>query len=438
MKTKNLFYLTFSFFILLFASCSDDDNSANIKEDGLPTDARAFLEKYLPQNKFISAQKHKYDATDLYEVNLSGKVLASFDTEGNWNLVESQQGLPETIKPLISENSQKELKEKYGNTKITRLSNYKNGELYIELDNNKMFNDIYSHEGYALAQRLNIEDISTIPQKMKAFINKFSKLDVKSTATTRSTDILKYTGFRGTIYRLLCTDKAFVEFYEDGEWFYMKNVKTRGVIQDMFIEAVPQDILTTLMHKQSDAIPLLKAITRFNNKKIYGFDLSDNTFIAIDAENKLIEPPLDKAKEYIKKAFNPQKELQYEVRSNTSSPYFLRYAFIVTGQGSISLVTDVEGNMRNLSAGPVNSSGEGTVSLPNAVFEMLPSAIKKYLDANHSDKPISSISHSYSTSQDDIPLEINVLVLIPNNLKTLIFDRQTGEYLREYNVFVED
>ena len=442
MKTKNLLYLALSVLVFSLISCSEDDKDTYIKHDELPETVQTFLSEYLPNNKFISARQDGY-GVNLYAVYLEQDIEAVFSLEGDWHYLQSEKGLPETVKPLLSKNSQKELNEQYSNAKITALSNYGNGELFISLNNNKKFKDIDTHEGYVLAEILDGEGQQAVPEKIKEFISKYLITGTRATENKAYPDILKFSGFRGYIYRLLVADQAFVDFYQDGEWFYMKNIRTQKVIQNLFIKALPEDMINVLTGKQSEASSSLMAITRFNNNKYYGFDLGNKNFVLIDSENKIIDPPLVEAKEIIKRGFNPEKELQYEVRSNTSSPYFLRYAFIATGQGTISLVTDIEGNIRNIGAGPITSEADKTIPLPKAVLEMLPSwvNIMAYLEANYPEKEIIYISHSYSIKQNDIPEKVTLTMSIPNNLKMLVFKSATGEFIEEYNAlgdFIEE
>ena len=426
MKTKNLLYLLLFALILPFASCSDDNKNHYIKHDELPEATLTFLDKYLPNNKFISAQKDDYG---VYIVNLEGDIETMFSLNGKWQYLLSEKGLPETTKELLSENSQKELKKKYPSAKTTSIYNY-NSRVHIALDSKKTLCDIIGHEGDVLAEIVDRDGITALPQKMKIFLNKFMNSNLRDVQALPH--ILKFNGFRGVIYRWETADGS-IDFYEDGEWFYIKEVESKTVSKFMG-KAISEDMINVLVTNVPNSISSLLSITRFNNNTLYGFDLGNNKFIVINSENKVIEPPLDKAKEYIKQTFNPETELQYEVRSNTSSPYFLRYAFIATGQGVISLVTDIEGNMRVVSAGAITTETGKTTPLPKAVFKMLPNGITTYLDANYPNKDILQISHSYSVKQDDIPGEINLTMPIPNNLKVLIFNSSTGEFIKEYTV----
>lgn len=415
--------LTFS-----LASCLDDNKDNYIKHDELPEAAQSFLSKYLPDNKFISVRKDGYGVS-LYAVQLEKDIEVTFSSDGTWWYIQSENGLPETVKTLLSENSQKELNTKYSSSKVTALSNNENGELIVALNNNKKFYDINAHEGYVLAEILDEEGQNTMPEKIKEFIDKYL-IGVHP-------DVLVFTGFRGKIHRIKILDLLIVDFYQNGEWFYMKETGTWKVLPHLLIKVLPENILKTLDEKEPNAISALTSITRFNNNKLYGFGLSNKSYVVINSGNKVIEPPLEKAKELIRKGFNPQNELKYEIRSNTGSPYFLRYAFIATGQGVISLVTDIDGNLRNIGAGAITDVPEKTVPLPKAVLEMLPGAILIYLETAYPGKNILQITHSYSVEQDDIPEEVNLTMAIPNNLKVLIFNRNTGRFIRDYNVIRE-
>ena len=157
----------------------------------------------------------------------------------------------------------------------------------------------------------------------------------------------------------------------------------------------------------------------------------------INSENKVVEPPLDKAKEFINAGFNPKNELQYNINANTTGPYFLRYAFKVIGPTEdITLVMDVNGNMRNIWAGPITTEVGKSVALPRAVLEMLHEDIVSYIDTNYPEKDFIYIFHSYSEI-GDTPAEVNLVTPIPNNLTTLIFDTKSGEFIREYNTIGE-
>lgn len=433
MKTSNFYYMIVALMLIL-ASCSDNDNDYTIKEKELPQSVTLFLNDYLPNNKFVSAQRDGYGVT-LYSVKLENDIEAVFSSEGEWKYLQSEQGLPETVKSLLSENSRNALNEKYPSEKITMISSTTSNRAIFTLNNKKRFQDIYAHEGDVLAEILDGDGEYAIPEKTKEFIKKY--LSTRSLSGENSSHylrMLKFSGFRGDIYRMLVRDNSFVDFYSDGEWFFMHNGDGENIIQNNFLFALPDEMLATLLGKEPMALAILSSITRYNNYSLYGFNLQ-NSFVLINSENKLIEPPLEKAKEFINKVFLPEKELTYEVRCNTSSPYFLRYAFITYSNSKISLVTDVNGNMRNVSAGPITSDPESSVApLPRTLLEMFPNDILNYLDINYPDKPVLHISHSYSVSQDDTADQINFTLRIPNNLKVIIFDSKTGKYIREYDM----
>ena len=437
MKTKNLLYFLLSVFVLSFASCTDDDKIDYINHDELPEKAQTFLSEYLPNNKFITASVDDYYGGN-YFVQLEEEIEVFFTSKGDWNNVQSKKGLPETVKSLLSDNSRKELNEKYPTAKIRALQKYMYDELHIELDNNKAFIDMYSHEGDVLAEMLFGESINVLPDKMKEFMTQYFHINTRTSPVENQTSILKFSGFKGTIYRYRITPIVFVDFYEDGEWFYMKDDRSLEIIKNTLIKAIPAEVIATLKKEEPNAIASIQKITRFDDNKVYGFnklygfDFGDNQFILINSENKVVEPPLDKAKEFIKKGFGLEDGLQYKVNSNTISAYFLRYGFIVTGDmGKISLVTDVYGNMRRVSAGPITTEPGKTVALPRAVLEMLHDDIVSYIDTNYPEDDIIWISYSYSKI-GDIPSEVSLMMPIPNNLKTLVFDSNTGEFIEEY------
>ena len=443
MKTKTLLYILLSVLVLSFASCTDDDKIDYINHYELPEKAQTFLSEYLPNNKFITASVDDYFGGN-YFVQLEEEIEVLFTSKGDWSIVQSKKGLPETVKSLLSDNSRKELNEKYPTAKIRALQKYMYDELHIELDNNKAFIDMYSHEGDVLAEMLFGESINVLPDKMKEFMTQYFHINTRTSPIENQTPlVLKFSGFKGTIYRYRITPIVFVDFYEDGEWFYMKESEKENTVKDKFIKAIPAEVIATLKKEEPNAIASIKQITRFDDNKdygfnkLYGFDFGDNQFILINSENKVVKPPLEKAKEFINAGFNPKNELQYNINANTTGPYFLRYAFKVTGPTEdITLVMDVNGNMRNIWAGPITTEVGKTVALPRAVLEMLHEDIVSYIDTNYPEKDFISIFHSYSEI-GDTPAEVNLVTPIPNNLTTLIFDTKSGEFIREYNTIGE-
>ena len=442
METKNLFYILLSILVFSFGSCTDDEKIEYIKKDQLPEAVHSFLGEYLPNNKFISASNVGF-GTIIYSVKLEQDIAVEFNSEGNWLNMQSEKGLPETVKGLLSENSRNELSEQHGTDKVLNMIKRFYDEIEIVLDNSKTYYEIIGHEGKTLAEVLNEEGVKTLPEKMKDFMTQYLNINTRTSPVENELRFLKFSGFKGIIYRFRFSFDVFVDFNEDGEWFYMKEARIPVIIEQTLIKAIPEEVIATLKKEEPNAIASIQKITRFDDNKIYGFNklygftFGDNQFILINSENQIVEPPLDKAKEYIKKAFNPQKEFQYKINSNTISPYFLRYSFKVSGLAEdILLVTDVYGNMRDISAGPITTEAGKTIALPRAVLDMLPKAIVNYFDANYSGKEVIHIYHSYSKI-GDVPPTVNLTMPIPNNLKTLVFDTGTGQYIREFNTIGE-
>lgn len=428
-----------SVLVLSFASCSNDDKIDYINHDELPEKVQTLLSEYMPNNKFISASNIGYGAV-IYLVQLEGDVKAQFTSEGEWFILESERGLPETTSALLSENSRKQLSEQHATAKVLMMTNHSNDEIEMVLDNSKTYYDLTGHEGKTLAEGWfwDYSGMETLPEKMKEFIGEVIGVPTRADDMKPWYQVFKFSGFKGTIYRFRITPYTFVDFYEDGEWFYMKEDRTHEIIKNTLIKAIPEEVIATLEKKEPNAIATIKKITRFDDNKVYGFnklygfDFGDNQFILINSENKVVEPPLDKAKEFIKKGFGLEDGLQYKVNANASSAYFLRYGFIVTGDmGEISLVTDVYGNMRKVAAGPLTTDQAKTIALPRAVIEMLHEDIVSYFDTNFPEGKLIRISYAYS-KVGDIPSEVSLMMSIPNNLKTLVFDTESGEFIRDY------
>lgn len=426
LRIQTLFLVVFSVFLM---SCSDKDDDG-IRQEQLPEQIQTFLREYLSENKFVSARMDGLGVA-LYCVELENQIEAVFSPKGEWLYLKSEGGLPNSVQLLFDSNTQEELKNQYANEKITSLLNSVEHELTVSFATGKQFKEIEGHEGYTLAEVLSGEGKYLLPEKMKQFIGKYTE-EISGTYGTLS--VLRFTGFRGDIYRLCVTDRAFVDFYADGEWFYMKNRGKANVIQNLFLNDLPTGMAVALTEKRANAISSLDAITRYNHSTLYGFGMDDKDFIVIDASNKIIEPPLAQAREYVNQAFNPAKEVSFSVRVSTLSAYFLRYVFVAAGEDKITLVTDVSGNMRNVSAGPVSSNPENTVALPGTLLKMLPGGIASYLDTHYPDGAVLRVSHSYSRSQDDIPETVSLTLPIPNNLKIIVFDANTGEYIRDYTI----
>lgn len=436
MKTKTLLYILMSVLVLSFASCTDDDKIDYLTKDEIPESIQTFASKYLPNNKLLSAYIDKDSGGGYYFAQFEGGVKAQFTSEGEWFILESEKGLPETTRALLSDNSRKQLSEQIAGAKVLMLTNPATGDIGIYLDNYEIYYDLTGHEGKTLAEELHDVGLETMPENMKLFVSKYFGIRTREMKPWYS--VIKFSGFKGTIYRFRNNHYTFVDFYEDGEWFYMKESETENTVKDILIKAIPEGVIATLNKEEPNAIATIKEITRFDDNKVYGFnklygfDFGDNQFILINSENQIVEPPLDKAKEFVNAGFNPKNELDYEINPNTVGPYFLRYAFKATGTTEdILLITDVYGNMRRVSAGPITTESDKTVPLPRAVLEMLHEDIVSYIDTNYPEDNIIWISYSFS-KLGDIPSEVSLMMPIPNNLKTLVFSTDNGAFIREY------
>ena len=171
MKTKTLLYILISVLVLTFASCTDDDKIDYINHDELPEKVQTLLSEYMPNNKFISASNIGYGAV-IYLVQLEGGVKAQFTSEGEWFILESEKGLPETTSALLSENSRKQLSEQHATAKVLMMTNHSNDEIEMVLDNSKTYYDLTGHEGKTLAEGWfwDYSGMETLPEKMKEFI----------------------------------------------------------------------------------------------------------------------------------------------------------------------------------------------------------------------------------------------------------------------------
>lgn len=438
MKTKSLLYILLSVLIFAFASCSDDDkNEINyVKHDELPEKVQAFLNEYLPNIKFVSAIKH-YNEGDIYAVTLDGDIEV-VHSKDDWASVLCKKGLPESVKNLLSNESHTQLNDMHAGTKVVGLvKSTIDGSILVALANNKMLTDMFSHEGHVLGEILTNEQVRGLPEKLHLFLKDILNISTRSSPVSTGFQMVRFSGFKGTIYRLRITPTSSMDFYEDGEWFFMKEAGSTGIIKNVLMKAIPDDIKAALERERPNAIASTEYVTRFNNNVLYGFTLADKSFVLIDSQNKIVYPPLDKAKEYIKNGFGIETGLEYKVTPNSSKPYFLRYGFVATGKTeAISLATDVEGNILNVSAGPITTEVGKTIALPRGLVEMLHKNIVGYLDEYYPEDNIIQIYHSFPKIGDK-PSEVNLVMSIPNNLKTLIFDCNTGEFIKEYNVIGE-
>lgn len=434
---KKSIYLLMSVLLISFASCNDKDKINYIPKDQLPEKVHTFLQTYFGDNEFISATQELFYGGSNLAVNLKD-VKIEFTPDYDWYLITLADGLPASAEGLIHENALKELKEREPGVKITQLHNRYGKEVDIYMSNQKLYSDIVGHEGNTLAELvMNPEEL---PQEMKDYISQYVYGGTRmSDHYSEYPKVQKFTGFKGDIYRLRLSLEAFVDFYENGNWFYVEDSGIYKFLNNKLLYAVPDAIVEALKTKGDNIVSKIRKINRFYDNKVYGlgwmyaFTLEDESFVLIDSDNNILEPPLEQVKEYIQKGFNPEKELQYEVNTNIGSAYFLRYGFVISGWGKepIRMTTDAWGDMRDIRAGKISTREEDVTPLPRPVLEMLPHSIADYLDEHYPGLPVVNIWHSYS-KKGDLPPEINVRMSVPNNLKTAVFDYFTGKFIEEY------
>lgn len=446
MNLKNLCYLGLLTMILFTTSCNDDVDHSSISPDKLPGSTLTFLEKYFPSNSIVSANKYDQNADgseQLYLTKLTEGILIYFDTKGDWLGIDAPNGLAENGKELIFDKLpsyvgiKEEFNKHYANSKITRLYKEKDDELSFMLDDKVKSYIVYTDEGWTYADMF-VAGRYELPKKVQDFI-KDLQLGTKATAQYSERYLLRFSGHRGYIYRFVDADNTFIDFYEDGEWFYMANKEKKSIDQAKIKGMLPEGVYTTLKDKFGDAESTITTVAKYNNGLLYGFAYKDKKFALISKDNAIIEPPLDKAKEYINNGFNPQEELTFETRLNTGGAYHLRHAFIARGKNiEIALVTDYEGGMRSISAGPITSSGENIVPLPETILNTMPKTALNYIKEHYtSENPILSIRYNYSKDQNDISDQFYFTVLVPHNLKFIYFDTVTGEFVEEHTAIVE-
>lgn len=423
------------------ASCKDDIDHTIITPEQLPKDAITFLEKYFPGNNIIGSNKYNYDSYSATLTDGAQDILVGFNGKGEWEAVTAPNGLPQTARKIIYDRLDnfigvtEDFDSYYGNQKITKLYNDLNEEIKFVLDEKFISHIIYTNEGWTYADAY-VNERYELPQKLINFI----KGDFRSTSSRDvgpQPKLLRFEGFRGYIYRFVISQETntYIDFYEDGEWFCIEDKASllQNHIANMGI--LPESIYTTLKDNFEGAEENINTVTRFNNGTLYGVKYQENKFALISKDNEIIEPPLDEAKAYIESGFNPTEELEYDVRQNTGGAYYLRYAFIATSESSkILLITDFEGKMRSISAGPITNDEKEIVPLTEAILNTMPKAALDYINENHPDSPIIGISYNHSKDHDDISEEFSFAIHIPNNLKYISFNSVSGEYISEFNV----
>lgn len=439
-STKNLHYLVIVMMIIFTASCKDDIDHSIITIDQLPGRSTEFLEKYFPDNNIISA--NKYDNNDAYGglflASLDENIEIYFDNEGGWLDIATPNGLSETGKEIIFDKLpnyvgiKEEFNGHYSNGKIINMHNNRDGQIEFVLDNKEVSYIIEGHEGWTYADKYS-EGRYEIPDKIKEFF----KSNLKSTTRDMpapSPFVLRFSGHKGYIYRYEGSNRTIIDFYENGEWFYIKQKDDKNIDIDYINNTIPEYIYTSLIENTEDAKDNITAITRYNNSSLYGFQYNKGYFTVIDKDGQIIDAPSSKAEEYITNHFPSNKYDKFYFHINTGGAYYLRYSLRAwSPDKEVRLQTDYQGNMRRISAGPITTTGIGIVPIPNSILETMPKAALEYVTENHPDSPIIQIDYNFSKGNDDVSEEFSFTLHIPNNLKFIYFNSVTGEYIKEYN-----
>lgn len=444
---KKSIYLLMSVLLIVLASCNDKDNNniIYIQEDQLPEKVQTFLQTYFVDNEFISANEVPFYGGKYVEVSLKD-VNINFTSDNDWNLVVLANGLPASAEGLIHDNTLKELKEREPNVKITQLHNRFGKEVDIFMSNQKLYSDIVGHEGNVLA--IAVLTTQDVPDQMNEYISKYIGGGTRVSPVSEYPKVQKYSVVKGDIYRFKFDYDTFVDFDEKGNWFYVQEEEalSRQLIATRLIKAVPEGVLNKLKTVDEAIVRRVKKINVFDDNKIYGlnkiygFTMDDNSFVAINSENELLEIPLDAVKEYINKGFNLDGNYNVKVISNSIAPFLFRYSFVITGWHTadpnliINLTTNAQGDMSRISSGIISTDHTRVTPLPRAVVEMLPHPIANYLDEHYADWKAVWIDCAYSEEYGSaIPQQtIDVMLSVPNNLKTVVFDYLTGDFVEEY------
>lgn len=443
---KSVYYALTVAVILSLASCSDNDNDEinYITEDQLPEKVQTFLQTYFGNNEFISATEVPFYGGSYIEVRLKD-VEINFTPDYDWNSIVLADGLPASAEGLIHEKTLKELKEREPNVKIKQLHNRYGKEVDIWTGSQKRYSDIVGDEGNTLAEL--VTDAEDLPEQMKEYMNQYVYGITRTSVVSEYPKVLKFAVHKGTIYRCKLYFDTFVDFDKDGNWFYVQEEETAAqqIIADRLSMAVPEGVLSKLNSEDQSMVQRIRKINVFNDNKdygfnkIYGFTLDDGEFVAINAENEQLEIPYDAVRAYIDKGFNPGREYKVYAHVNTGGAFLFRYSFVIASWSvdptlPIRLTTNAQGEMRRISSGVVSTDQTRVTPLPRAVVEMLPHSIAGYLDEHYPDWKAVSIDCVFSEGYGpEIPQQtIDVMMSVPNNLKTAVFDYITGEFIEEY------
>ncbi len=443
---KSIYYALTVAVILSLASCSYNDNDEinYIKEEQLPEKVQTFLQTYFGNNEFVSATEVPFYGGSYIEVSLKD-VEINFTPDYDWNSIVSADGLPASAEGLIHEKTLKELKEREPNVKIKQLHNRYGKEVDIRTGSQKIYSDIVGDEGNTLAEL--VTDAGDLPEQVKEYISQYVYGVTRTSEVSEYPKIQKFAVHKGEIYRYKFGLETFVDLEKNGNWFYVQEEETAPyqIIAGRLIKAVPEGVLSKLKTVDQSMIQRIRKINVFNDNKdygfnkIYGFTLDNGEFVAINAENELLEIPYNVVRDYIDKGFNLGSEYKVYAHVNTGGAFLFRYFFVIRGWSRdpylvISLTTNAQGEMRRISSGVVSTDHTRVTPLPRAVVEMLPHSIADYLDEHYADWKAVSIDCAFSEGYGpEIPQQtIDVTMSVPNNLKTAVFDYATGEFIEEY------
>ncbi|WP_352423441.1 PepSY-like domain-containing protein [Proteiniphilum sp.] len=443
-------YILLSVLMLIVVACDSEDafTPTPIDQGNLPKKVQEFLGKHFNGSEFMSAQFQTAYGVSYYDVKLKTTQIG-FDVDGEWMWMITPLGLPESAQGILDSDVLKELNQKAPNSNIVRLDNRYNREIDLVMDDGKYYIEMEGDEGKVLAELAKDDEL---PKAMSEYIEQYAYgitrgvyVDVMPEYTYPKK--LKFTMLKGDIYRYKFGLDTFVDFDKDGNWFYLQEEETAAqqIIADRLIMAVPESVLNKLKTVDQWIVPRIRKINLFNDNKdygfnkIYGFTLDDGRFVAINSENEVLEIPYNTVRDYIDKGFNPGREYKVYAHVNTGGAFLFRYSFVITGWSSdpylaINLTTNAQGEMRRISSGVVSTDHTRVTPLPRAVVEMLSHPIADYLDEHYPDWKAVSIDCAYSEGYGpEIPQQtINVMMSVPNNLKTAVFDYATGEFIEEY------
>ena len=449
---KKLTYLLLSLLMLTVISCDKNSFVNDLTKDELPEKIKTFIDTYFGEAEFEWAQYMPYYGGTDYMVKLK-EAYVHFDHEQEWLWIDFTGPMLPSAGKLLDEDVLKQLQEleKQGDAyEVRRFENYQNKEVQIRTRNGNVYIDAEGHTGRVLAQAIASSDL---PEATNQFIQQFSPVtrSVPPMLELTYPQYIKFTTSETTFYRyragLHHIYLISVDFEENGRMFYIQEapIDKAGLIANYFIKALPEGVVNRLQRIDESIVSQIRSINLFHDTKaygfnqLYGFTLEDKSFHLIDSDYELVELPLDKVRTYVDQGFSPITDnYNIEVTTNSNPPYFYRNAFVITGWHEdptleINLFTNARGEMRRVSSGLVSTDPTQTTPLPRAVLEMLHHPIADYLDEHYPGAPAVAIDCAY---QEDLlmkqPVTIDVRLSADKNLKTVVFDYATGEFIKDY------